>query len=168
MGMLESPVSSHAARIAATTCADERAGGSAVQALDDRRHTASRGDLADRPPDRRDDPVPWLQIDVADVDLKSHSVGDAVDRTRVHPADARRRHGVGAAIRTCRPLRRRGRLRPRRTAHLSGPAISTAPAWPPSPSHVTRSAAGAAIAVTMPIGSAAALEQRALARCAAR
>ena len=42
------------------------------------------------------------------------------------------------------------------------PGISTAPAWPPSPSQVTRSAAGAAIAVTIPIGDSLTLEERSL------
>ena len=42
------------------------------------------------------------------------------------------------------------------------PGIRTAPACPPSPFQVTRSAAGAAIAVTMPIGNAGPFEERAL------
>ena len=47
-----------------------------------------------------------------------------------------------------------------RASRRSG--ISTAPAWPPEPSYVTRKAAGAAMAVTAPIGQSCLLQQRPL------
>ena len=87
-------------------CARDQArragGGSEFKHSTNRHDSALGGDLAHGSPDRRDRPIARLEINVADVDLESHSLGDAVDRAGVNAANTRRGHGVRAAAGTRR------------------------------------------------------------------
>ena len=79
------------------------------------------------------------------------------------------RRSAGPPCRPCPARRCRGRPgpppappRPPPRAGRGAAAISTAPAWPPSPESSTRRVAGAAMAVTTPMGTPVALQLRAL------
>ena len=109
-------------RIASTTMPDVLAGGSELRhsttAATCRR--AAIASIASRMASQ--DAVAAGEVDVADVDLEGHPVGDAVDRPGVDAADARGRDGVGAAARDARSPRRPARLPRRRTGHRAGRA----------------------------------------------
>ena len=152
------PCVSQAWTSASTTAGAHCAGGSAFTIsertwtwrLDDRIF-ARRGDLIEH------GVAPGL-VDVAHVDFDAHAAGDAVDRAGKHIAHAdggdriHRRRWIERAASTASAISAAARNASRRSG------MSTAPAWPPSPSIWILRLAGAAMAVTTPKRNAALFE----------